>query len=250
MKIIETSWFHKVGERALDLLFPPHCALCRKSLEQFPDGVGLCSDCRERLPLTDWPTCRRCAARVPEIPGTVDECGHCRGNKLRFDRAMALGPHLGELRDLILKMKEDHTNSLATLLGGLIALHLGESIRELQADCIVPIPIHSGRRFSRRADSSLSLARVLGRRLDIPVAENLLEWRRNTSSQLGLTREGRIRNMQGVMRVRAGYYLDAPHLLLVDDTMTTGATCSEAARTLKKSGVARVTVVVVGRTPA
>ena len=36
-------------------------------------------------------------------------------------------------------------------------------------------------------------------------------------------------------------------MLLVDDVLTTGATCSEAAKTLKKAGAARVVVAVVAR---
>ena len=36
-------------------------------------------------------------------------------------------------------------------------------------------------------------------------------------------------------------------ILLVDDVLTTGATCSEAARILKKAGAAMVAVAVVAR---
>jgi predicted amidophosphoribosyltransferase len=51
------------------------------------------------------------------------------------------------------------------------------------------------------------------------------------------------------MAVRASYHLEAARVLLVDDILTTGATCSEAARVLKRAGAKEVTVFVVGRTP-
>ncbi|MCA9257835.1 MAG: hypothetical protein KDA61_01490, partial [Planctomycetales bacterium] len=38
------------------------------------------------------------------------------------------------------------------------------------------------------------------------------------------------------------------HIVLVDDLVTTGATCHEAARVLKRAGAAEVTVVAAGRT--
>ncbi|HMB04291.1 MAG TPA: hypothetical protein VKP69_11205 [Isosphaeraceae bacterium] len=36
-------------------------------------------------------------------------------------------------------------------------------------------------------------------------------------------------------------------MLLVDDILTTGATCGEAARALKRAGANRILVVVIGR---
>jgi predicted amidophosphoribosyltransferase len=36
-------------------------------------------------------------------------------------------------------------------------------------------------------------------------------------------------------------------VLLVDDVMTSGSTCSEAARALKAAGAAKVVVAVLGR---
>jgi predicted amidophosphoribosyltransferase len=47
--------------------------------------------------------------------------------------------------------------------------------------------------------------------------------------------------------VRAGYHLRDAHVLLIDDILTTGATCSEAARALREAGAARVIVVVAAR---
>ena len=132
--------------------------------------------------------------------------------------------------------------------GELIALQFAETIRELEPDAIVQIPMHVWRRLSRRANPPVSLAATIGRQLGLPVEPNLLRWRRDTSAQLGLSQPGRFRNMRGVMQIRAGYRLDTPRLLLVDDILTTGATCSEAARVLKRSGAAEVNVVVVGRT--
>ena len=53
---------------------------------------------------------------------------------------------------------------------------------------------------------------------------------RNVSPQIGLSRRGRFLNMARTMAVRPGYSLQAAHVLVVDDILTTGATASEAAR--------------------
>ena len=54
--------------------------------------------------------------------------------------------------------------------------------------------------------------------------------------------------MRGQIVAKAGYPLEASHVLLIDDILTTGATCSEASRALKQGGVAEVSVLVLGRT--
>ncbi len=244
-----TTRLHRMGTRAIDLLFPPSCVACGVGMGELVDDVAMCITCRDALPRIVWATCQRCAARVPEIPGCVSDCKHCRDHKIQFDRTFALGAYDGLLRDLVLEMKNDATGRLANAFGELIALQFAETIRELEPDAIVPIPMHVWRRLSRRANPPVSLAATIGRQLGLPVEPNMLRWRRGTSAQLGLSQQGRFRNMRGVMHVRAGYRLDAPRLLLVDDILTTGATCSEAARVLKRSGAAEVTVVVVGRTP-
>lgn len=248
MTKVGAYWIRRLGGRALDLLFPPSCAICHIELEEEPDGIALCEHCRQSLPRLHWATCQRCAARVPEIPGATPDCKHCRDHKLQFDRTLTLGPYDGVIRDLVLEMKDDVTGRFAFVLGKLIAKEFEEALRALEPDVIVAIPMHPWRRLSRRADPPTSLAETLGRELGARVEPSLLQWRRDAAAQVGLSQRGRFRNMRGVLQVRHDFQLDAPRVLLVDDIMTTGATCSEAARALKRAGAAEVTVVVVGRT--
>lgn len=200
------------------------------------------------MPRLAWATCARCAARVPEIPGSTPDCKHCRDHEIRFDRTLALGAYDGLLRDLVLEMKVDASGRLAIAFGKLIALEWGEAIRSFNPDVVVPIPMHAWRRLSRQSNPAEALAATLARKLGLRMEAELLQWRRDASAQVGLSQRGRFRNMRGVMQVRSSYRLDAPRVLVVDDILTTGATCSEAARALKRAGAAQVTVVVVGRT--
>jgi predicted amidophosphoribosyltransferase len=47
--------------------------------------------------------------------------------------------------------------------------------------------------------------------------------------------------------LKPGYNFSGLRVLLVDDILTTGATCSEAARTLREAGAAAVAAAVVAR---
>jgi len=57
----------------------------------------------------------------------------------------------------------------------------------------------------------------------------------------------RFRNMRGAFRVRRPNLVHGARVLLVDDVLTTGATCSEASKMLKQAGAAMVAVAVVAR---
>ena len=145
-------------------------------------------------------------------------------------------------------MKTDRSERIANAVGKQMAARFGAGLRDLQLDGIVPIPMHAWRRLARGTNPPAALATSLGRALGLPVFSRLLYRKRNTQPQLGLSQPARLRNVRGSMQIRNRYRFEAPRLLLVDDILTTGATCSEAARMLKRAGAARVTVIVAART--
>jgi predicted amidophosphoribosyltransferase len=102
------------------------------------------------------------------------------------------------------------------------------------------------RRLRRGTNSPEALAQTLGRQLGVPV-RGLLRRRRNTLPQAPLPPRERFRNVRGAFALRKSGALDGIRILVVDDILTTGATCSEAAGVLKAAGAAWVGVVVVAR---
>ena len=267
MTLVRSLWLQRVADGAVDLIFPASCLACKAELQaelsDESDRIGLCTNCRYKMShgdwkmshgdwkmaRRDWPVCRRCASRVPTIPGEVSECARCRDQNLWFDRALALGSYDGLLRDLTVRMKTDRSERLAGALGQLMVARFGDDLREMQLDAIVAVPMHAWRRLARGTNPPAALAASLGRELRLPAFSRLLIRRRNTQPQLGLSQPARFRNVRNEMLVRASYHLGAPHVLLIDDILTTGATCSEAARMLKRAGAARVSVLVAARTP-
>jgi len=72
--------------------------------------------------------------------------------------------------------------------------------------------------------------------------------RRETGSQIGLTRHQRRENLRGAFGVSDPTRILKRDILLVDDVLTTGTTASECARVLLRAGAARVWVATVART--
>ncbi len=144
-------------------------------------------------------------------------------------------------------MKRRADNALSMAMGRLLAERRGRELGEFKADLIVPIPLFWMRRLQLGSNSAEIVAGRLGRHLGVPVRRRMLVRRRNTFPQKGLTPPARFRNVRRAFAVRSGYYVEGSRVLLVDDTLTTGATCSEASRMLKQAGAATVAVAVIAR---
>jgi len=82
---------------------------------------------------------------------------------------------------------------------------------------------------------------------------DILERRRETRSQIGLTRHQRRENIRGAFVVRKPNsgkpdLVSGREILLVDDVFTTGTTVSECARVLLRAGASKIYVATVART--
>jgi predicted amidophosphoribosyltransferase len=251
----------KVMRRGLaDLLFPPSCANCATELNETTGAdrdVSLCDGCLEEMEIFSEPMCGRCAAPIPGILRAANlvalesraraGCYRCSKRKLWFDETVALGAYEGSLREIVLRMKRAEGDSLSLTIGRLLIKRREGRLAEIGADVVAPIPSHWRRRIVHRTNSAAVLAEVLAGHMRVPLAERLMRRSRYTVRQSDLSPSARWTNMRRAFSVRAGYHLKDAHVLLVDDVLTTGATCSEAARALRRAGAARVTVAVIAR---
>ena len=242
---------------ALDLAAPPRCIACDADLEgadlqdaRPPHATNFCRQCFEGLKLGPRSACGRCAATVPAYLAGQPGCPRCERDRIRFDYAVCLGEYDGGLRELIGEAKQQPNGVVTQALGRLLADALAASGQATDIDVIVPAPMRPKQRWSFGQDAAARLAGVLSTRLGIPVSRGLLRRTHNTMPQKGLSRPGRFSNQRGQMAQGAGYHLSSASVLVVDDVMTTGATCSEAARVLKRAGASTVGVAVVARTPS
>jgi ComF family protein len=176
-------------------------------------------------------------------------CPNCSHRGLHFQTVIPLGPYDGALRDAVLKTKRSLQEPMVLALGQLLLRRRERQLSDFRPDLVVPIPMHWIRRFRRGVNSPELLAGCLGRRLQSAVAERLLVRTRNTLPQKDLMPQDRFRNVRGAFRVRRGQRrrLQDSRVLLVDDILTSGATCSEAAAVLRRAGASAVAAAVLAR---
>jgi ComF family protein len=231
---------------SLDLLFPPQCALCQVEMASTNGEPLLCPTCREQLLLGRGFRCPRCGGSTPHQVPRGERCGHCDTSRFQFTQTVAIGVYQGALKQAVLDMKRPTGVPLTMAMAELFWNARGDEIAALQPDLVVPIPMHWWRRMRQGANSPDLLAEILGRRLKCPVAARLLR-RRLRPPQGSLSPHRRRLNLRGTMGVRGRRNLAGRRILLIDDVLTTGATCSEAGRALRKAGAADVVVAVLAR---
>jgi len=182
------------------------------------------------------------------------QCGLCQRLHPPFERAVAYGGYDGGLRDLIHLLKYQQVRPAAAVLGRILAERIAGFEATLPAGLIVvlPVPLHQGKRVQRGFNQSELIARAALKQLRRPERFQLLTGglvrRRETESQIGLTRHQRRENLRGAFAVSVPEQIKKRNVLLVDDVFTTGTTASECASVLRRAGANRVYVATVART--
>ena len=108
------------------------------------------------------------------------------------------------------------------------------------ASTVCWVPVSKKRRRVRGYDQSELLARVIAKKLSLPLVPALQKHaERGPQSQLKDAAQRRS-NASGAFSVLPGADVSGKTLLLIDDIVTTGSTLSECCRVLKGAGAARV----------
>lgn len=213
-----------LGRVALDLLFPPRCALCGRH------GVALCDECAEALPRAGLPRCPRCWSPQRSRWG----CRPCAEQPLALEGLRSVYVFREGARDLVHALKYRHYSTLASPMGELMACYLRDTA--LPVEVVVPVPLHPRRQRLRGYNQSTLLAREVSRRLGLPLASEALVRRRHTLPQAkALEAVARRQNVAGAFDCPPGVAAGRP-ALLVDDVTTTGATLDACARVLLAEG--------------
>ncbi len=208
-----------------------------------PIAGGICAVCGERVP----------SARIAKALGEDQiRCGLCQRVEQPFERAVAYGSYEGALRELVHLLKYGAVRPAGNVLGRMLA----EAIVRIEPDfaeeeiAVIPVPLFRKKLRQREfnhaqliAEAAVKIGR--GRLLLKP---ELLDRRRETVSQTGLTRHQRRENVRGAFAVTQADAVKGREILVVDDVFTTGATASECARVLRRAGASRVWVATVART--
>ena len=231
-----------------DLLFPSRCALCGINDHAASDGGNVyCPSCVDKLSPAPRNRCQRCAAEIGPYAKSDEGCTHCRKRVYRFDSVVCLGMYEGSLRKALLAAKWSFSAVRMRSLGALLATARSAELKSQLYDRIVPIPHHWRQRLIRNFNPAWIIANELSERCNVTCDAGLLKKTQQTRPQKRVSVQHRFENQSGVLHVKDREVVRGERILLVDDVLTTGATCSEAARVLKAAGAKSCDVAVLAR---
>jgi ComF family protein len=221
------------------LLLPRRCVLCGSTL--FSVETGLCTGCDADLDRITC-ACPLCAAATPDGTAPGIPCPACQRAPPPFTASVAPFRYAFPLDAAIRAFKFRRRLEYAAAFGALLV----DAVRKLppDIDALQPVPLYRLRQLRRGYNQALEMARPVARATGLPIIKSARRIR-HTPYQSGLEAAKRRSNLRGAFRVDGA--VAARHVVLVDDVVTTGATCRALARRLLEAGVEKVSVLALAR---
>lgn len=183
--------------------------------------------------------CLRCGQSMAQ---TVAVCGECLKHTPTFDKVLAAYHYQKPVDHLIHAIKRGRNLTIMKALLPELVLKLRSEYGEGDyPEALVPVPMHWLRSLERGFNHAHYLAAMVSKVL--PATLPVLDPIKRTSlasPQKTLSRAGRRKNVQNILSLKKPIL--AKHVAIIDDVVTTGATCEAMASLLKAHSVERVDV--------
>lgn len=217
----------------LDLMFPPVCGGCGK------EGFGWCGDCQNKVQVLNGNLCEVCG--LPQDGSSV--CNSCIADRPHYRALRAWAVFDNPVRKALHSLKYHRNISMGLSL----AEHMTGFVKDLNwtIDMVIPIPLGRQRMKERGYNQVAMIAKPLALALGMEFAPKALSRRKETRSQVGLTKEERRENVHEAFQAGGG--VNGKNVIVLDDVSTTGSTLSSSADALFRSGAKNVFALTVAR---
>ena len=224
-------------DNLIHAIFPLQCAFCRVANRNDP----VCVQCQYARP---WirTICELCGQPLAATQPAGVVCADCQAKPPVFTKARAPCTYDFPLDTALKALKFKRQLWYVPALAGMLLPVLEREFSE--CDALVPVPLHRARHALRGFNQATELCRPLRRATGLPIAQQVRR-HRATRSQAGLTAAERNKNVKRAFIIKG--HMSYRYPLIIDDVITTGATCAQLAITLLNAGAEKVGVLTVAR---
>lgn len=219
----------KLLERILELIYPNKCIYCNELIPIGGDSL-VCEECSNNIKVADKPRCIMCDRPIK----ITAVCHICKDMNIYFDKGFAVYNYEGKVKNAILNFKYNNKKRNCKPFSDIMLKYFLEN-SDTMPDIIVPVPLYKKRYRKRGFNQSELLAIEISKGLGIETL-NVLDRIKETKPQSGLKMAQRIKNLKGAFALNEKYEVKDKNILIIDDIFTTGATCNECAKVLRKNG--------------
>ena len=226
----------------INCIYPSRCAICDEV--KLPEEI-VCPACTDKIKLISGDTCFKCGKSLRDT-GKV-YCYDCSRRIHYYDRGFSIFEY-EDIKKSLYRFKYQGRTEYAAFYAYMADYSLGRVLRDLNADALIPVPIHK-RRFRKRGyNQALVMANELSKLINVPVCNDLIFRKKSTIPLKELDEEGRRNNLKKAFIIRPnGVKLDT--IVIIDDIYTTGATIDTISSLFRGYGVTKIycLTVAIGR---
>lgn len=206
----KNNWIRPI----LDLIAPRTCAICGRRLAVSEEVF--CISCEMTLSTSDL-----------EERSTDNYMTWKMWGRLPVVRCASLYDYNPReaASHTIMQLKYYKRPNIGIYLGRVLAHKLQERDFFRGIDAIVPVPLAKNREQERGYNQAELIARGVSFVTGLPIIANAVKREKFKKSQTLLTSEERQENVDHLFTLIHPEFIRGKHLLIVDDVMTTGATC-------------------------
>lgn len=219
----------------IDWSFPRRCPVCHRP--PHPPGYRICRDCMQKLSFVRGGICLKCGKSLFDRGDAI--CSDCRNLPKSFEYGFALLNYNEAASEAMSALKYRNKREYIEIFADLIVLRYGEEIKKMEADALIPVPLHRSRQRKRGFNQSALLAKRIGEALEIPVECGFLQRKKKTRAQKELDPKARLKNLSEAFTCEK-LPTDLENLIIIDDIYTTGSTIEACTLALKAAGARKV----------
>lgn len=228
--------------KVIDLMFPPRCGVCDTVV---CSGELVCPKCTSVIKPIDRETCRKCGKGLLSTDRLY--CYDCSRKIHYFERGFSIFEYKDIKRSLY-KFKYQGRAEYATFYAYAADMIHGDVLRGLNADGLIPVPIHKSRQIKRGYNQAALLAKELSKRINVPVYDDFIIRQKATIPLKNLDEIGRANNLKKAF-ILGSNSVKLKTIVIIDDIYTTGSTIDAISKICLEAGVEKIyfLTVAIGR---
>ncbi|SDB37814.1 MULTISPECIES: ComF family protein [unclassified Butyrivibrio] len=221
-------------EGVISILYPRRCPVCDTIVKR-KEGL-IHPECKRVIKPAGKIICMKCGK--PLSDADKEYCPDCEKTRHYFDRGFGVFRYRS-ISGSIYRFKYSGRREYADYYGEAAMQYLGKAMKAMRADAVIPVPMYDKKQRKRGYNQAEVFADALGKRIGVPVRNDIVRRVRDTVPMKMLDSSERRSNLKKAFNISQND-VKFKCIILVDDIYTTGSTMDELAREFRRHGVERI----------